>query len=135
MPNPIHSDAVKWKIARQLSDFMKRENQMCEAVIVRLQLPYAEHYAEDLKEILDAADWKYSEKFATSTLRPGLSLLSSSSGVSHSCSEYVRLTMNGAVGPPIPVSQDWTKDNKPTENMRDKCSGECVEIGIGNPPE
>jgi len=135
MPNPLHSDAVKWKIASQLRDFMKHENQMCEAVIVRLQLPYAERYAEDLKEILDAADWKYSEKFATATLRPGLSLLSSSSGVPHSCSEYLRATMNGAAGSPIPVSQDWIKENKPTENMRDKCSGECVEIGIGNPPE
>jgi hypothetical protein len=44
------------------------QTQSCHAIIFRLQEPYAEDLATDLKSILDTIGWTYEERFASSTV-------------------------------------------------------------------
>jgi hypothetical protein len=44
------------------------QTQSCHALIIRLQEPYAEELATDLKSILDTIGWTYEERFASSTI-------------------------------------------------------------------
>ena len=90
MPNPIHDEATKWRIASALHLISLNPganiNGPCEAVIVRYPASsYAEDYALDIKQIFGAIEWKYSEIFAKSTLEKGLSVKAAYKGSGQPC--------------------------------------------------
>jgi hypothetical protein len=68
--NALRSDSAKWNIVHGARLMIKNNPklQSCHALIFRLQEPYAEELATDLKSILDTIGWTYEERFASSTI-------------------------------------------------------------------
>jgi len=130
-PNPIHDEATKWRLTRNLHYFSSKLPVKCEVVIVRYQMPYSETYADDLKEVLSAIDWKFHEVFAKEELPRGLSLRSFETGKSRACLDALRQRLNDINPAPNP---SWSWIERPTVYMTD-CSDHCVEVDIGNAPQ
>jgi hypothetical protein len=132
LPNPLHDDATKWRLARNLHYLLSKIPEKCEAVIVRYQGPYSETYADDLKEVLTAIDWKYHEVFAGDELPRGLTLRSFEGGLSRACLDILKQRFNNDINPAPNPSWSWIET--PTRYMID-CTGKCIEIDIGNDPK
>jgi hypothetical protein len=133
-PNPIHDAATKWKMARNLHHLSSNKLALgdnCEIVIVRYQLPYSETYSNDLKEVLGIIGWKFHEVFSTEQLFPGLSLKSFVKGLPRTCLDALKQRFDNDAQPGSRVGWDWI--DTPTKYMAE-CSGQCVEIDIGNDP-
>lgn len=61
LPNPLHDEAAKWRVTRNIYDMSLNRNaqgyKKCEIIFVRYPMPYAENYEHDLTEILRVAGW------------------------------------------------------------------------------
>lgn len=134
--DPLRNEAAKWRIAKYLKEQTEGINGGCEAVIVRYQLPYAENYAQDLKEILHMSGWTYHEVFSTTTLPNALTTRSSFNNFDvRRCGDLLRIKLNSIDGPSSPqLVAAWDYTEKPTDYMQ-PCSAACVEISIGNEPQ
>jgi hypothetical protein len=142
--NALRSDAAKWKIVHDARIMIKNnpQTQSCRVLIFRLQEPYSEELAIDLKSILDTIGWTYEEHFASSTVAKEITIRATnlqSSGMASgdgfrcadtfasSISEGLIKTRNGKfAGNP----QQYYRDDTP-ENLK-QCGPQCFEIDIGN---
>jgi hypothetical protein len=68
--NALRGDTAKWKIVHGARIMIKNspQTQSCHVLIFRLQEPYSEELATDLKSILDTIGWTYEERFASNTI-------------------------------------------------------------------
>ena len=136
--NPVHDDAVKWKIAAGIRTSISRNSLSanCHITIVRLPVTYPEDYAADFKEILDVIGWKYDERFATSTIEKGISLrVLNSSPQSKDCATAMgaRVQNDGhsRLGGSVQARvQHLTPDEAP--DYLKNCPAGCFEVDFGN---
>jgi hypothetical protein len=133
--NPIHDDAVKWKLARDLRILSSKINGKCDTIIVRYQGPYSEHYADDLIEVLKTVGWGIKQHFASDQLPNDLSLRTTESGISRECADALKQRLdNTAEGRTGSLHTSLTVVSARTPYMN-TCSSECTEIDIGNDPQ
>jgi hypothetical protein len=137
--NPLHEDGTKWKMAQGLRSAILRSGlpANCKITIFRLQVPYAEDYAADFKEILDVIGWKYDEQFATRSVERGISIRALNvPGPSKDCAE----TLDHAIfswtrarnGHPLSGTHlQWLVENEASDYLRN-CPSGCVEVDFGN---
>jgi hypothetical protein len=130
-PNPLHDAAPKWRLAQSLNDLSSKMPAKCDVVIVRYQMPYSETYSDDIKEVLTTIDWKFREAFATEELPRGLSLKGFETGLSRTCLDALKQRFDNDLEPSPYVPAIWIKT---ATKYMSECSGQCVEIDIGNAP-
>lgn len=135
--NPLHSDAMKWKITQVLSRSVGGSNgSKCKVTINRYQLPYAEDYSADLKAILYVMGFQYDETFASGTLPHELTIRYVQGGQNNNCAAYLINSLRQATekdGNGIFLNgTDIPEQNAPEYLKNCPANQGCVEIGIGN---
>jgi hypothetical protein len=137
--NPLDDAAAKWGLAAGLHTINDQQHTLrFKILIVRYQVPYAEHLANDLKEVLKVMDWDYEESFATTQIEPGLSIVLLQGHMPQGRLESLLTTaFNNAAtwhdrqwNVPM-VNTPMTSEQ--TERMKN--CGECVQLNIGNDPD
>jgi hypothetical protein len=104
----------------------------------RLQEPYSEDYAEDIKSILGMVRWTFDESFATTTIQKGVTFRPiGSDAQSAACvkllntvfNQYALNSKRQPIGGGI-RSIDYDIAKAPSAVKQ--CHSSCVEIDIGN---
>ena len=146
LPNPLHDDAAKWRVIRNLYDLslnrIARGFPNCDLIIVRYQASYAEEYDHDLKEILTTAGWAiHPSVFASGELPRGLSIKGLQGEHPRTCAEALWRSLLDDVEPKasgrrlnIKALLTWVPNEMVNEFVK-KCSDTCVEVDIGNDPK
>lgn len=129
--NPLDSEQSKWLAVSRIHAGLEGNNgPKCKLSIVRYQLPYAENFSDNLKEVFKVLDWPLSEGFATAQQPRGLSIKASGKGDSPSyrCAALMINSFNSIswrtgvwAGNVVFPSNEGCED--------------CVELDIGNDPE
>jgi hypothetical protein len=136
--NPIHTAASKWSIALGIRASIIHGNVPadCKITITRLQVPYSEDLAADLKLVLDTIGWKYDETFASTAVEKELSIRAlDGPGPIRDCAEAFknRLQNDGRTksGGTYNVGFQWLVTKELPEYLKD-CKTPCIEVTIGN---
>jgi hypothetical protein len=134
--NPLDDAAAKWGLAAGFHIINDQQHTpKFKILIVRYQVPYAEHLANDLKAVMKVMDWDYEESFATTQVEPGLSI------VLHQPQGRLEALLTTAFNNATTWhDRQW---NVPMVNTpmtseqaeRMKNCGACVELNIGNDPD
>jgi hypothetical protein len=130
MPNPLHDEATKWRLAKNLRYLSSRTANLCEVVIVRYQESYSEHYSDDIKDLLTVVGWNYHEAFASTELPTRLSLRAVNHGESYACEEMFRQRLNNDIQPAL--NPPWSWASGADMKYMKECSGPCFELDVGN---
>jgi hypothetical protein len=137
--NPLRSKIVKWQIVAGLRSLISTGalNADCKVMIIRLQEPYAEDYADDLKQILNVLGWKYDERFATSTIPKEMTVKADNSpGPSKDCGtalgQRIQNDASSRNGSSLSPHQWMTDEEAQSYRKRQDCTSGCVEVDFGN---
>jgi hypothetical protein len=139
-PNPLRPETAKWRVTNALVQTSKTQNLSCSVMLVRYQLSYAEEFANDLKQILDAARWQYRPAFALGDLPKGLSAIARyDPGMKRQCGETFQSAIrNSSSNWPGGNFLSWEGPNPEqtydpsVDTLIAQCPN-CFQVGIGNP--
>lgn len=138
--NPLDDDAAKWRLVKGLHDVLKTGLPKRKILIVRYQVAWSEHLADDLKVVLTAMDWEFSESFALSQLSPGLAVW----GVNTGDSKTETWRTAASLAQSLRNSGMWHERMwaVPANNLSPNTSDGlalltcgCVQVSIGNDPD
>jgi hypothetical protein len=140
-PNPLRPEATKWRAVSRLVQMSKIKNLSCKIILVKLQVAFAEDYANDLRQILETAQWPYQPGFALGDLRKGLSAIASpEKGMKRQCGETFQdaIMYSGSNGWPGGLFLAWEGPNPeqtydPSVDVTIARCPNCIQVGIGNP--
>jgi len=137
--DPVHDDAVKWRIAEGIraATIAGLLSAKCHVTIVTLQEPYAEDYAVDLRRILDVVNWEHDERFAAGPVDRGITVRGVTDQIqSRACAvtlanqlkSYARTRSGGSIGDPL----RWTMTADAPDYLKQCPEGLCIEVDFGN---
>jgi hypothetical protein len=133
--NPLHDALVKWRIVSWIRGHIKAGllSPSCHVVINRLQEPYSEDLAKEVKDILDGLGWIYEERFADSTVEKEVTIRGPQHGPGHDCADQfsyvVRDTTKTKNGNQFGGVSGYS-DETPT--YLKQCGPSCFGIDVGN---
>jgi hypothetical protein len=141
--NPLHEDAVKWKISENIrtSIIAGTVSGQCNAIIIIPQNnTYAENYASDFVRILNVINWKYDRKFAVAPVDRGITVRAVTDQLqSRVCSNtlaaplehYARSKSGNSIGD----IQRWVMTADAPDYLKQCPEGLCIEVNFGNEEE
>jgi hypothetical protein len=137
--NPIHDDAAKWRLTKNLRHLVTRRDDpvgLCEIVIVHLPTPYGETYKDDLSQVLAAVGWTLHDKLAQESPPRGLSIFSTETAKARRCREALTQRLGNDVQIVGGVGGRWLLPNEITPYMK-ACGNpeDCIQISIGFQPD
>ncbi len=137
--NPLHEDAVKWRIAEGIrsATIGGALSEHCHATIVSLQDQYAQDYAADFRKILDVINWKYNERFATSPVDRGITVRGVAGEIqSMACAitlaNQLRTYGHTRTGSSLGNVLRWISTSDVPDYLKDCPQGLCIEVDFGN---
>jgi hypothetical protein len=138
MPNPLHSDAVKWKLTSDLA-YVSHDGgiKKCKIIINKDSTQYSETYTQDLKDILNVVNWQFDEMVSDYPLPRGMSITAVNQELAQGCAQMFSQRLSSDVkwhGAPLAVQVRWAMSNNIPSHLF-SCGGGCIEIGIGDDPE
>jgi hypothetical protein len=139
--SPLHEPHQKWDFAAGIRSSIQQSGltPQCQITIVRLQVPFAEDYANDFKEILTVIGWKFDEQFATRSVDKDVSVRAiDKPGPSKDCANAISNRLRNIAkrrsGSTINAPERWLTEAEAPEYLK-QCSSACIEVQFGNEGE
>jgi hypothetical protein len=137
--NPLHDPILKWGFVSSLQNRFKNGGitPECRVTIVQTPESYAQDFAADFEQILDAANWKYFSQIATSPVRKGISVRAAyDDAKSKECADSLVSIIGGQTrtrsGSSMDDPHQWIRSDDPgTPNYLKNCPAGCIEVSFG----